>query len=114
MDGARTALSVLLASRRRVEQQCTANRNALNALVRQIDLGLDTRKALTNRRVAEISAWRPRATDSIEQQVAREEAIDLAKGITAAATRVKLIKAHLAELDEQLAPGFQAQPGWAR
>ena len=110
-DGARTALSVLLASRRRVEQQCTANRNALNALVRQIDLGLDTRKALTNKRIVAISAWRPRATDSVEQQVAREEAIDLAKGITAAASRVKLIKARLAELDEQLAPGLQAQPG---
>ncbi|PYI67873.1 IS110 family transposase [Arthrobacter livingstonensis] len=110
-DGARAALSVLLASRRRTEEQCTANRNALNALVRQIDLGLDTRRAVTDKRVAEISAWRARATDSVEQQVAREEAIDLARGITAAAARVRLIKTHLAELGEQLAPGLQAQPG---
>ena len=110
-DGARAALSVLLASRRRVEKQSTANRNALNALVRQIDLGLDTRWAVTDKQVAEIRAWRPRTTDSVEQQIAREEAIDLARDITAAAARVKLIKAHLAELDEQLAPGLQAQPG---
>jgi len=110
-DGARAALSMLLASRRRVEKQSTANRNALNALVRQIDLSLDTRCAVTDKQVAEIRAWRPRTTDSVEQQIAREEAIDLARGITAAAARVKLIKAHLAELDEQLTPGLQAQPG---
>ena len=110
-DGARAALSVLLASRRRVEQQCTANRNALNALVRQIDLSLDTRLALADKQVAEISTWRARPTDSVEQRIAREEAIDLAKGITAAAAHVKQIKARLAEFAEQLAPGLQAQPG---
>lgn len=47
-DGPRVALNVLLAARRRIEQQRTMNRNALNALVRQIDLGLDTRRALTD------------------------------------------------------------------
>jgi transposase len=110
-DGARAALSVLLASRRRVEQQCTANRNALNALVRQIDLGLDTRHALADKQVSEISTWRARPTDYVEQQIAREEAIGLAKGITAAGARLKQFNAHLAELSEQLAPGRQAQPG---
>ena len=109
--GARVAVSVLLASRRRVEQQCTANRYALNALVRQIDLGLDARRALTDKQLAEISTWRTRPTDSVEQQIAREEAIELAKHITAAVDRVKQIKSHLAELGEQLAPGLQAQPG---
>lgn len=37
-DGPRVAISVLLAARRRVEQQSTANRNALNAVVHQLDL----------------------------------------------------------------------------
>lgn len=46
-DGMRAAISVLLASRRRLEQQDTANCNALNALVRTIDLGLDARKPLS-------------------------------------------------------------------
>jgi transposase len=110
-DGVRAAVSVLLASRRRVDQQRTASRNALNALARTIDLGIDARTALTDRQVAEISSWRARATDSIEQQVAREEAIDLARTIVAAQARLKQNKAQLADLNEQLAPGLQAQPG---
>ncbi|GFZ98462.1 IS110 family transposase [Nesterenkonia alkaliphila] len=45
-DGERTAISVLLDARGRVEQQRTANHNALNALVRQLELGIDARRAL--------------------------------------------------------------------
>ena len=48
----------------------------------------------------------------IEQQIAREEAIDLAKSIIAAEARLKQNREQLAELGEQLAPGLQAQPGW--
>lgn len=48
-DGARVAISVLLAARRRVEQQSTANRNALQAVARQLDLGINTRKALSDK-----------------------------------------------------------------
>jgi transposase len=110
-DGTRAAISVLLASRRRVEQQRTANRNALNALVRTIDLGIDARKALTDQQVADISSWRARATDGIDQEVAREEAIDMARNIVAAEARLKQNKAQLADLNEQLAPGLQARPG---
>ena len=110
-DGMRAAISILLASRRRIDQQRTANRNALNALVRQIDLGLDARRALTDRQVTEIGGWRARPTDGIEQQIAREESINLAKSIIAAEIRLKQLRARLAELGEQLAPGLQAQPG---
>lgn len=111
-DGMRAAISVLLASRRRLEQQHTANRNALNALVRTIDLGLDARKSLSDGQVAEISAWRVRSSDCIEQHVAREEAVDLAKSIIAAEGSMKRNKKQLADLAEQLAPGIQAQAGF--
>lgn len=110
-DGIRAGISVLLASRRRVEQKRTANRNALNALVRQIDLGLDTRKPMSDKQVDDISAWRVRTTDHIEQQIAREEAVDLAKSIIAAEARLKQNRKQLAELGEQLAPGIQALSG---
>lgn len=110
-DGMRSAISILLASRRRIDQQRTANRNALNALARQIDLGLDARRALTDRQVTEIGGWRARPTDGIEQQIAREESINLAKSIIAAEIRLKQLRTRLAELGEQLAPGLQAQPG---
>lgn len=110
-DGLRAAISILLASRQRVDQHRTANRNALNALMRTIGLGGDARKALTDQQVAEISSWRARIADSVEQQVAREEAIDLAKSILTAGSRLKQNKAQLADFSEQLAPGFQTQPG---
>lgn len=110
-DGARAAISILLARRRRIDQQRTANRNALNALVQQIDLGLDARRALTDRQVTEIGGSRARPTDDIEQQIAREESINLAKSIIAAEIRLKQLRTRLAELGEQLAPGLRAQPG---
>jgi hypothetical protein len=111
-DGARTAVSVLLATRRRLEQQRTANRNALNALVRQIDLGLDTRRALTDRQVTTIAGWRTRATDTIDQSIGRAGAVALAEAIIAAGARMKSTQAQLAELGEQLAPRLQSQPGF--
>ncbi|MFC8304949.1 transposase [Specibacter sp. NPDC057265] len=110
-DGERAAISVLLAARRRMESQRTANRNALNALVRQIDLGVDARHALTDRQVKEISDWRAREHDTIDQRIARDEAIDLARSIKTSNARLKEIEAELVDLDEKLAPGLQDQFG---
>ncbi len=110
-DGIRAAMNLLLTRRRRIEQQCTANRNALNALVRQTDLGLDTRRALTDQQSADIRSWRSRRSDGLEQRIARQEATELANDILSAAARLKSNKTQLAELSEQIAPGFQDQPG---
>ncbi|WPR66139.1 transposase [Glutamicibacter protophormiae] len=110
-DGARVAISVLLAARRRVEQQSTANRNALNALVRQIDLGIDARKALSDKQVLEIGTWRIRESDTVEQRIARGEAVELARAIQRSQLRMKEIRKELSVLDEQLAPDFQSQVG---
>ena len=110
-DGERAAVSVLLAVRRRVDHQRTANRNALNALVRLIDLGVDARHALTDAQVKEISDWRARDHDTVDQKVARAEAIDLAKAVKASKARLKEIEAELVDLDEKLAPGLQDQFG---
>lgn len=110
-EGVRTAISVLLASRHRVDHQRTMNRNALNALVREINLGLDTRKALTDRQLTEISAWRHRTGDTTEERIAREEAVTLATAICQADKQLKRNKEHLTELGEELAPGLQNQTG---
>jgi hypothetical protein len=66
---------------------------------------------LADQQVAESGSWPARATDGVEQQVAREEATALARNIVAAEARLKQNKAQLADLNEQLAPGLQAQPG---
>lgn len=94
-----------------MEQQSTANRNALNAVVRQLDLGIDARKAHSDKQVIEISYWRIREHDTIEQRIARGEAVDLAKAIQRSQNRMKEIREDLSALDEQLAPGMQNQVG---
>lgn len=110
-DGERAAISVLLAARRRIDHQRTANRNALNALVRLIDLGVDARHALTDAQLKGISEWRTREHDTIDQRIARAEAIDLAKSIKASKARIKEIESELIDLDEKMAPGLQDQFG---
>ncbi|MCQ9166185.1 IS110 family transposase [Arthrobacter sp. STN4] len=110
-EGVRAAISVLLASRRRVDHQRTVDRNALNALVREINLGLETRKALTDRQLIDISAWRQRTDDTAEQRIARDEAVRLASSVLRADKQLKRNKEQLAELGEELAPGLQNQTG---
>lgn len=110
-DGIRTGLSLLLTRRRRLDRQRTANRNALNALVRQIDLGLDTRHALSDQQIIEISSWRTRRIDTLEQGIARQEATELANDIINATKSLKQNKRQLSELNKQTAPGIQDQPG---
>lgn len=67
-EGVRSALNILVASRQRIDSQRTANRNALNALVRELDFGIDARKALTDRQVRQISNWREHPSDTVEQR----------------------------------------------
>lgn len=110
-DGERAAISVLLAARRRVEHQRTANRNALNTLVRQVNLGIDARHALTDAQIKEISDWRSREHDTVDQRVSRAEAIDLAKAVKASKVRLKEIEVELIGLDEKMTPGLQDQFG---
>lgn len=110
-EGIREALTVLLAARRRLDTARTVNRNALNALVRTTDLGLDARRALTDAQIDLIAAWRPRAADPIQVAVARSEARRLARDILTSTAALKENKSLLSELVQQLAPGLQNEPG---
>ena len=58
------------------------NTNALTALLRVNDLGIDARKPLTLTQIGEISRWRSRE-EPIARVVARDEAIRLARQILA-------------------------------
>lgn len=82
-DGPRAALRVLVASRDHISNERTAAINALIALLRVVDLGVDARGALTVGRIAEIAAWRSR-TEELSIGVARAEAVRLAKRVRAA------------------------------
>lgn len=111
--GARAALRVLLASRSIIDQQRTANRNALTALLRSIDLGIDARTPLTNAQIRTIAASRPsrRAPSADPLGVARREARRLATGICEQTTLLTRNHRELAQLAQALAPGLQNQPG---
>lgn len=110
-EGTREALTVLLAARRRLDTARTINRNALNALVRTTDLGLDARRALMDAQIELVASWRPRAADPIQVAVARNEARRLAREILTSTASLKENKALLGELVQQLAPGLQNEAG---
>ncbi|MFF4401499.1 transposase [Streptomyces sp. NPDC001480] len=54
--------------------------NALTALVRVADLGIDARRPLGVKKISEIARWRPREED-LATTIARTEAVRLAKRI---------------------------------
>ncbi|SNS00324.1 Transposase [Haloechinothrix alba] len=81
-DGIRAALRTLTTAREHMGTERTACINALTALLRAADLGLDARKPLTGSQITEVAAWRSR-TEHLAVSVARTEAVRLAKRIRA-------------------------------
>lgn len=106
-EGAREALRVLLAARRSMDSQRTADRHALTALARTMDLGIDARKAITDQQLRTIAAWRERPTDGISTKVARSEAKRLATAVLQHTSALETNRADLAQLVDQIAPGLQ-------
>lgn len=88
----------------------TANRNALTALVRSIDLSVDARKPLTDAQIATIAAWRTDRDDATTR-VFREEARRLARAVLEQTEVLRENHRQLGQLTEALAPGLQAVPG---
>ncbi len=78
--GVRAGLRILMAARDHRTSERTATINALIALLRVLDLGIDARKPLTGKQITEIAKWRTR-TEDIAAVIARAEAVRLAKRI---------------------------------
>ncbi|MDS1272325.1 IS110 family transposase [Lipingzhangella sp. LS1_29] len=81
-DGERAALRVLVAARDHMTGERTAAVNALTALARAVDLGVDARRRLSNQQIVEISRWRTR-DEPLAAATARAEAVRLGKRIVA-------------------------------
>lgn len=79
-DGIRQGLRILVTSRSSMSKDRTRSINALNALVRSNELGIDARKKLTADQVGEICRWRERE-EELSLSIARFEAVRLAKHI---------------------------------
>lgn len=87
-------LKILLAARDRMSRESTQQKNALNALLRDLDLGIDARTKLNMTQTRAVSKWRTREEGRVETH-ARAEAIRLA-------TRVLQLRVELAANDKQL------------
>lgn len=109
-SGTRAAVRILLASRSLLDHQRTANRNALTALLRGTDLGIDARSSLKDAQIATIAAWRTASTDPVTR-IARAEAKRLALAITDLTSQLNDNHKELAQLTEELAPGLQSIAG---
>jgi transposase len=79
-DGVRAALRTLITAREHMTTERTATINALIALVRVVDLGVDARRPLTAAQVNQILRWRAR-TEDLATGIARAEAVRLAKRV---------------------------------
>lgn len=83
-DGIRAALRTLITAREHMTDDRTACVNALIALLRAVDLGIDARKPLTGQQIREVAAWRARSrerADDVATATARTEAVRLAKRV---------------------------------
>ncbi|MCL2091307.1 MAG: IS110 family transposase [Micrococcales bacterium] len=99
-DGVRAAVQVLLTARDSMARERTAAVNALTALLRTADLGIDARRPLGAAQVRQAAAW----TDRPEPvAAARTEARRLAQ-------RVLDLADHLKENQTTLAEHVQASP----
>jgi len=76
-EGTRAALRTLVTARQHMTTERTATVNALTALLRVADLGIDARRALTGTQIAVIARRRARDED-LGAATARFEAIRLA------------------------------------
>jgi hypothetical protein len=96
-DGVRAALRILVCARESMTTDRTRAVNALIALLRVNDLGLDARKPLTGSQIAEVSRWRAR-DEPLALSVARAEAVRLANHISKLDTDIKTNTDQITEL----------------
>ncbi|UXA15810.1 IS110 family transposase (plasmid) [Mycobacterium sp. SMC-8] len=106
-------LRILLAARRILDQQRTANRNALTALLRTVDLGVDARKPLHDNQIRAIAVWRINQKQAAMSNhvVARREARRLAKAVLEHTTQLQDNHQQLRALAAHAAPGLQELSG---
>jgi transposase len=107
-SGDRAALRILTTARDQMSGERTRAVNALTALLRTNDLGVDARRALSHKKIATIAAWRtPSSSMTTIRAVSRAEAVRLARRIRVldsdlAANRVALTAAVAEQAPELL------------
>lgn len=96
-EGVRAALRVLIASRDHMTAERTATVNALIALLRVVDLGIDARQPLTRTQISTVARWRSR-DENLGTATARAEAIRVAKRVVEFDEQIAANSARMSEL----------------
>jgi transposase len=109
-DGIREAMRVLVVAREEMTGERTRAINALTALVRTIDLGLDARRPLSAAQITLIANWRNRE-EGVAARTGRLEAVRLARRITELNRELATNHEALGEMAEQSSPQLLALTG---
>jgi transposase len=99
------ALRILSNARRTMARERTAAINALTALLRVVDLGMDARKPLTITQINTIAAWRERE-EEFGVRTCRREALRLAKQILTLQEQMAKNHSELETLVRQVQPSL--------
>jgi len=110
-NGPRAALRTLITARDNMTTERTATINALTALLRVTNLGIDARHPITSAQITTVAAWRPR-TEDIATATARTEATRLAKHVISTGQELTTNTTTMIELlNNSPARGLLDQPG---
>ena len=99
------ALRILSNARRTMARERTAAINALTALLRVVDLGMDARKPLTTTQIQTVAAWRERNKE-FGVQTCRREATRLGKQILTLQEQMVQNHSELEALVQQVQPSL--------
>lgn len=105
-----TALKVLSVAREQMNADRLRSINALTALVRAHDLGVDARRALTTAQIRAIAAMR-RRSEPVGDATARSEAVRLAKQVIGLDEDLSHNEKQLTTLVSKVAPDLLQLPG---
>jgi transposase len=97
------ALAILTGARDQMNAERLRCINALTALLRSYDMGLDARRALTTLQIITIAAWRHR-TEPLEAAIARTEAVRLAKRVRELDDELSDNRSQVTQIVQQHAP----------
>lgn len=106
-----TRLQILLTARASMTGERTRAINALTALLRTHDLGIDARHKPTREVIRAIAAWRARTTDTPTQATARTEAVRRARRILDLDHETRANEADLLAIVREDTPTLLELPG---
>lgn len=104
-------LQILLSARTSMTSERTRAINALTALLRTVDLGIDARRKPGREVIRQIAAWRARTSDTRSQATARTEAVRRAKRILELDTEATANEKDLLAVVEDSTPTLLEMPG---